>query len=233
MARVQEGPSLDRTWMDGCLGSPDEMRDTWARSRWHDRASCDGRRHPMAQAREGQCLDRTQMDGCSGSLNEMSDTWAHSRWHDRASCDGQRHPKTRDGVKTYGSCRWRSRWQEETQWCIERPWPRAKARSSRMTWSSVEANWMCHRRLNMHAQAACVVEQAWISYKQCSIGEDESRLSSDEATKSGRKIYIQGLIPFKASRECVKITTPCSQKSRTISFFNRILQSTPWTQVNQ
>ncbi|XP_022949259.1 probable pectinesterase/pectinesterase inhibitor 21 [Cucurbita moschata] len=32
--------------MDGCSGSLDEMKDMRAHSRWHDRASYDGRRHP-------------------------------------------------------------------------------------------------------------------------------------------------------------------------------------------
>ena len=41
-----EGQCLDRTQMNGCSGSPDEMSDTRAHSRWHDRTSCDGRRHP-------------------------------------------------------------------------------------------------------------------------------------------------------------------------------------------
>ena len=43
LARV--GQCLDRTRMDGCSGSPNEMNDTRAHSRWHDRASYDGRRH--------------------------------------------------------------------------------------------------------------------------------------------------------------------------------------------
>ena len=43
---AREDQCLDRTRMDGCLGSPDEMSDMRTRSRWHDRVSCDGRRHP-------------------------------------------------------------------------------------------------------------------------------------------------------------------------------------------
>ena len=38
-----EGLCLDRTQMDGCLGSPDEMNDTRAHSRWHDPTSYDSR----------------------------------------------------------------------------------------------------------------------------------------------------------------------------------------------
>ena len=38
-------------------------------------------------------------------LNQF--TRARSRWHDWASCDGRRLPETRDGVKTYGLCRWK------------------------------------------------------------------------------------------------------------------------------
>ena len=41
--------------------------------------------------------------------------------------------------------------------------------------ASVEVSWLCRRLLNMHAQAVCVVEQAWIPHKQCSISEDKSR----------------------------------------------------------
>ena len=59
-----------------------------------------------------------------------------------------------------------------------------------MSWPSVEASRMCCRRLNMHAQAVCVIEQAWIPHKRCSIGEKKPRLRSDEATKSGQKIYM-------------------------------------------
>ena len=105
-------------------------------------------------------------------------------------CDSRWYPETRDGVKTYGPCQWRSRWQDETRWCIERPWPRAEARSSRMTWPSVEASRLCRRRLSMHAQATCVVEQAWIPHKRWSIGENKSCLRSDEAIKLWRKIYM-------------------------------------------
>ena len=89
-----------------------------------------------------------------------------------------------------------------------------------MTWPSVEASRLCRRRLNMHAQAACVDGQAWIPRKGRSSGEDKSRLWSDEATKPGRKIYM-GLIPPKADRERVKITTPHSKKCRTVTEFLR------------
>ena len=67
---------------------------------------------------------------------------------------------------------------------------------------------MCRRRLNMHAQAACVVEQAWIPHKRCSNGEDKPHLRFNKATKPGQKKNIWGLIPPKAGREHVKITTP-------------------------
>ena len=66
----------------------------------------------------------------------------------------------------------------------------SKVKVEPMTWPSVEASRISHRRLNMHAQVACVVEQAWIPHKRCSIGKDKSRLRSDEATKPGRKIYM-------------------------------------------
>ena len=36
MTWAREGQCLDRTRMDGCLKSPDEMSDMRARSRWHD-----------------------------------------------------------------------------------------------------------------------------------------------------------------------------------------------------
>ena len=49
---------------------------------------------------------------------------------------------------------------------------------------------MYRRRLNMHVQAACVVEQTWILHKRSSIGEDKPRLRFDEATKQRRKIYM-------------------------------------------
>ena len=45
MTWAREDQCLDRTQMDGCLGCPNEMSDKWARSRWHDRVSWDGR-HP-------------------------------------------------------------------------------------------------------------------------------------------------------------------------------------------
>ena len=76
---------------------------------------------------------------------------------------------------------------------------------------------MCRRRLNIHAQAACVVEQTWIPHKRCSIGEDKPRLRSDEATKPGQKIYIWGLIPLKAGRERVSVTTPHGQECWTVT----------------
>ena len=56
-----------------------------------------------------------------------------------------------------------------------------------MTWPSVEASGLCRRRLNMHAHAVCVVKQAWIPHKQCSIGKDKPCLRSSEATKPGQK----------------------------------------------
>ena len=43
MAWAQEGQYLDRTQMYECSGCLNEMSDTWARSRWHDQGSCDGR----------------------------------------------------------------------------------------------------------------------------------------------------------------------------------------------
>ena len=46
LAWAQEGLCLDRTQMDGCSESPNEMKDMRAHSRWHDRMSYDGRRHP-------------------------------------------------------------------------------------------------------------------------------------------------------------------------------------------
>ena len=55
---------------------------------------------------------------------------------------------------------------------------------------------MRRRRLNMHEQAACVVEQAWIPHKRCSIGKDKPRLRSDEATKPERKIYMGLNFPY-------------------------------------
>ena len=53
----------------------------------------------------------------------------------------------------------------------ERPWPRVEARSSQMTWPSIEASRLGRRKLNMHAQATCVTEQAWIQNNLCSVGE--------------------------------------------------------------
>ena len=56
-----------------------------------------------------------------------------------------------------------------------------------MTWPSVEARRLSCRRLNMHAQATYVAEQAWILYKLCSVGKNKPRRKSNEATKSGEK----------------------------------------------
>ena len=44
-AWTREAQSLDRTRMDGCSKSFNEMSDTQARSRWHNRMSYDDRRH--------------------------------------------------------------------------------------------------------------------------------------------------------------------------------------------
>ena len=85
-----------------------------------------------------------------------------------------------------------------------------------MTWPSVEASRMCRRRLKMHAQAACVVEQAWFPHKRCSIGEDKPRLSPTKPQSQDEK-YIWGLIPLKASRERAKITTLRDKKCRTVT----------------
>ena len=47
MALTQNSQYLNQTWMKGCAGYLDITNDTWARSQWHDRMSCDSRRHPM------------------------------------------------------------------------------------------------------------------------------------------------------------------------------------------
>ena len=62
----------------------------------------------------------------------------------------------------------------------------------RMTWPSIEASRMCRKQLNMHTQAACVVEQVWILHERCSIGKDKLRLRSNKADEK----YIRGLIPL-------------------------------------
>ena len=66
-----------------------------------------------------------------------------------------------------------------------------EVRSSRMTWSSVEVSWFCCRRLNIHAQAACVVEQAWILYKRRSIGEDKPRLRLVMSVSRSRRYMVE------------------------------------------
>ena len=79
---------------------------------------------------------------------------------------------------------------------------RVEARSRRMTWPSVEVSRLCRILLNMHAQAACVVELAWILHNRCSIGEDKPRQGPTKPQSRGEK-YIWGLIPLKASHERV------------------------------
>ena len=75
---------------------------------------------------------------------------------------------------------------------IEGPWLQIEARSDHMTWSSVEASQLNHRRLNMHAQATCVAKQVWTLHDLCSVGKDKSRLRSNEIKKtSKKKMYIE------------------------------------------
>ena len=130
------------------------------------------------------------MDGCSGSPDEMNDTRAHSRWHDRTSYDDRRHSRDsvwHQDIWTLSMGIKMTRWDATLHW---ETLARAEPRSSRMIWPIVEANRMCRRRFNMHAHAACVVEQAWIPHKRCSMGEDKPHLRSDEATKPRQKTYM-------------------------------------------
>ena len=68
-------------------------------------------------------------------------------------------------------------------------WPRVEARSSRMTWPSVEVSQLYRELLNMHVQAACVTEQAWIPHERCSVDEEKPRIRSNEPTKSVENEY--------------------------------------------
>lgn len=62
------------------------------------------------------------------------------------------------------SCHWESRWQ----------------------W---DATLLRHKRLNMHVEATYVVEQVWIRYKQCSVGENKPHLRPEKVTSRAKNVY--------------------------------------------
>ena len=91
--------------------------------------------------------------------DEMVNTWVSFQRICPCKPTWPSYPKKRGAITTHGLC-FENRVDNEMQHYIERPWSRVEKRSSRMTRPSVEAIQLCHRRLNMHAQAACVAEQA-------------------------------------------------------------------------
>ena len=76
------------------------------------------------------------------------------------------------------------------QHCVERSWPQVGTRSSQLTWPSVKASQLSRRRLNMHTQATCVTEQAWIPHKLCLVGWRQTLSKVQRSHKEGQKMYM-------------------------------------------
>ena len=130
MAWTQEGQCLNITRMDGCSRRLDEMSDTWARSQWHDRASCDGWRYPETQDGVKTC------ESCR---------WG-SRWQDeKRHCIERPWPwaKARSSIMTWP--------------CVEASWLCRRRLNMHMQMTCVvEHAWISHQRCLIGEDKPCL-----------------------------------------------------------------------------
>ena len=134
----------------------------------------------MIWAWEGQCLDKNLDDGWMDVWDVLI-LWMTSGFvlDDMTELAMMADDILWFGMAHEGHVNWGTR---VTHW---RPLPWVEVRSSRITWLSVEANWLCRRWLTC-MQAACVAtSNVWLVKTNLS-------LRSDEATKSDEK-WIWGL----------------------------------------